>query len=365
MIPPQSGDAAPAAGAAAMEGEGAYNRHARMQAAAGLGALPLLQQAAEAIDLGPDDRPVCIADYGSSQGRNSLAPLGAAIAVLRARIGPARPICVTHTDLPGNDFSALFETLQSDPASYLRDDPNVFAAAVGRSFYEATLPPGQVALGWSAMAAQWLSRLPAPVPGHFCCLLGAAPERRIFAAQAATDWRTFLSLRGRELRPGGRLVVVQPVIGETGLQGMERLFQATDDALDELRATSFISGREQARMVLADWVRTREELLAPFAGSGSFAGLTVAACEVLQRPDPIWAAYQQHGDPALLGAQRARFIRATFAPTLAGGLDQDRPPRDRQHFADALERVLARRAAAEPTAIAQTVSVMVVARGAG
>jgi murein DD-endopeptidase MepM/ murein hydrolase activator NlpD len=34
------------------------------------------------IDPGPHDRPLLIADYGSSQGRNSLRPMRAAIAVL-------------------------------------------------------------------------------------------------------------------------------------------------------------------------------------------------------------------------------------------------------------------------------------------
>jgi hypothetical protein len=361
MNQPQS-DATVAQAGAAMEGKGTYNRHARMQAAVSTVAVPLLKQAAAAVDLGADDRPIVIADYGASQGRNSLAPMRAAIAVLRARLGPERPILVTHTDLPGNDFSALFETLHTDQGSYLRHDPNVFAAAVGRSFYENVLPPGQAALGWSAMAAQWLSRLPAPIPGHFCCLLGQEPERGIFAAQGAADWRLFLSLRARELRPTGRLVVLQPARGETGCQGMERLFQATDDTLDELCATGVITSAEQARMAIADWVRTRHELLAPFAENGSFEGLTVSACEVLDCPDPIWTAYQQHGDATQLGAQRAGFIRATFAPTLAGGLDLDRRPEDRPAFAEALERALARRAAADPYEIPQTVSVLVVAR---
>jgi hypothetical protein len=68
---------------------------------------------------------------------------------------------VVHTDLPGNDFSALFQTLADDPESYLRGDPAVFASAVGRSFYEQILPAGSVTLGWSSWAVQWLSRVPA------------------------------------------------------------------------------------------------------------------------------------------------------------------------------------------------------------
>jgi hypothetical protein len=102
-------------------------------------------------------------------------------------------------------------------------------------------------------------------------------------------------------------------------------------------------------MAIADWVRTRHELLAPFAENGSFEDLTVSACEVLEGPDPIWTAYQQHGDATQLGAQRAGFIRATFAPTLAGGLDPDRHPEDRAAFAETLERALARALPRIPT----------------
>ena len=97
-----------------MEGQGAYNRHSYRQADSGAVAVPLLQQAAHLIDPAPDDQLLLIADYGSSQGRNSLGPLRAAIAVLRERFGGDRAICVAHTDLPDNDFSTLFHMLHTD-----------------------------------------------------------------------------------------------------------------------------------------------------------------------------------------------------------------------------------------------------------
>ena len=121
---------------AVMEGKGAYNKYATLQAAGGALALPLLEKAALEIDLGPEDAPIVIADYGSSQGKNSLAPMRAAIATLRTRIGPNRPIIVFHTDQQGNDFNTLFETLNTDPDRYDANEPSVFACAIGRSFYD-------------------------------------------------------------------------------------------------------------------------------------------------------------------------------------------------------------------------------------
>ena len=127
-----------------MEGQGGYNRSSQVQAAGLSPAIPLLQHAARTVALPAGSQPIVIADYGSSDGHNSLLPLGAAIAILRQRIGPDRAISVVHTDLPENDFSILFETLNTDPNSYLRRDHAVFSSAVGRSFYEQILPTGSV-----------------------------------------------------------------------------------------------------------------------------------------------------------------------------------------------------------------------------
>lgn len=121
---------------AVMEGGGSYNRHAMHQAAGMSVTLPLLERAARDVSLDSLDHPVVIADYGSSQGKNSLRPMRIAIGVLRERLCLETPISLVHTDLPGNDFSTLFHLLEADPDSYIRDQPNVFAYAVGRSFYE-------------------------------------------------------------------------------------------------------------------------------------------------------------------------------------------------------------------------------------
>jgi hypothetical protein len=163
---------------APMEGHGVYNRSSRVQAAGLSPAVPLLEQAAKSVPLpaGPD--PILLVDYGSSEGHNSLGPLTTAIGVLRERLGPERAISVVHTDLPDNDFTALFRTLAADPNSYLRGNSEVFALAVGRSFYEQILPAGSVTLAWSSWAIQWLSRLPAVIPDQVQVAYSRDPAAR-------------------------------------------------------------------------------------------------------------------------------------------------------------------------------------------
>jgi hypothetical protein len=199
-----------------MEGKGAYNKHAAIPAAGGSLAIPFLKRAAQQITLDTSDRPIVIADYGSSQGKNSLAPMRAAIRVLRTRSGRERAIMVCHTDLPGNDFDTLFELLESDPNSYALGDEKVYPYAIGRSFYKDVFPLGHVDLGWSSYAAVWLSQIPRTIPDHLfipCCT--GAP-RAEFDRQAALDWETFLTLRAAELRPSGRLAVALPALEHDG-----------------------------------------------------------------------------------------------------------------------------------------------------
>src|SRR5262249_10836794 len=133
-------------------------------------ALPLLEKAIQNMKLDPHGRSVVIADYGSSQGKNSLAPMQFAIRNLRPRIGEDRPILIFHIDQPTNDFNSMFEVLATDPDRYVLHGSHLYPCAIGRSFYENVLPPESVHLGWSSYAAVWLSRIPTLIPGHFISL---------------------------------------------------------------------------------------------------------------------------------------------------------------------------------------------------
>src|SRR5258708_14771299 len=204
-------------GPAPMEGHGAYNRSSLVQAAGSSPAVPLLEKAAQQVSLPAAPEPVVIVDYGSSEGRNSLIPLSVAIGILRDRIGRERPISVVHTDLPGNDFDALFQMLVSHPGSYLREDPAIFPSAVGRSFYEQIMPTSSVTLGWSSWAVQWLIREPALIPDQVQVAYSRdAATRAVFSRQAAEDWRVFVSHRAAQFQPGGRLVILSMALDDQG-----------------------------------------------------------------------------------------------------------------------------------------------------
>jgi len=96
-----------------MEGNGARNRHAKRPARSAALTVPFLEKAVRQMGLAARDRPVVIADYGSSLGKNSLVPMRIAIENVRPRIGPDRPISVFHIDRPSNGFNTLFEVLDT------------------------------------------------------------------------------------------------------------------------------------------------------------------------------------------------------------------------------------------------------------
>ena len=344
---------------AVMEGGGSYNAHAKSQATGGILGLPFLEQAVREMAIREGNDPIVIADYGSSQGKNSLLPMRTAIRALRARVGVDRPITITHVDQPANDFNILFDLLHRDPERYGLDDPNVFPNAIGRSFYEQVFPPDSVDLGWSSHAAMWLSRVPTFITGHFRGDRGTAPESEAFRRQGAQDWERFLSLRATELRPGGRLLLVLAGLNDEGKTGYQALLDEANEALADMVSEGAIRAEERARMVIATCPRRTQELLAPFERDGEFRGLSVACCESLTVKDPSWAAYEQDGNKEALASSRAKLFRATFAPSLACGLGD---PATSDAFAERLEKTLARRLTGKLIPCDHFIQVMVLAK---
>lgn len=346
-----------------MEGRGAYNQHGKVPVNGAALALPLLEKAVQSIALDTNGGPVTIADYGSSQGKNSLVPIGRAIQCLRQRVGSNKCILVFHIDQASNDFNTLFGVLEAEQDSYSKGAPNVYAAGVGRSFYQSVLPGGCVHLGWCSYAAVWLSKVPMRIPGHIFPHRATGDARREFERQAVSDWETFLCLRGRELRPGGRLVVVLPGLGEDGLSGFEEVMDRAISVLDEMAEEGSIKPQEREQMALGVYPRRREDLLEPFE-EGHFNGLRVEHLEIFNLPDTFWADYERDGDKQSLATRQSLFFRAVFMPTLATALEQVRAGSTEalRNFGDRLQAGLTRRLMDRPHPMHSLVQVLVLAK---
>ena len=202
-----------------MRGDGHYSASCGGQGLVIDRALPLILEAIDALDPASSDAVFAIADFGAADGGTSIGMFRALLTELRKR-APDRPITLTHTDLPYNDFSALFRLvhglLPGREADGLRNFHGVFSFASGTSFHQQIFPDATLSLGFSASAMHWLSRLPTPLVDHVHAATASGAERAAFAAQAATDWEAILLHRARELVPGGQLVFANFCIDEVG-----------------------------------------------------------------------------------------------------------------------------------------------------
>lgn len=348
------------------ESSSEYRASTRLEAAGLRRGMRRFETAAAAVPLPAPPQPVIIADYGAATGHNSLLPIGSAIEVLRTRIRPEHSVFVAHTDLPDNDFTALFRTLGDDPDTYLKRFDGVFAAAVGRSFYQQILPSNSVTLGWSSWAVQWLRKVPSPVPDHIVAACSADERvRAAYARQGAQDWHDFVAFRGRELAPGGRVVVLTMALDENGDLGHRGVLDALRDALTELRADGLLGDDELHRMGLPIVGRSRADLVAPFAPSGRLERVEIEELEVFDAEDRYYAQYRADSDARAFGAKWAAFGRAAVFPALVTALDGTDP----RLFCDRLEAAVAARLAAAPQParipMAQVVLVKRAAGGSG
>jgi SAM dependent carboxyl methyltransferase len=306
----------------AMEGAGFYNKHSSVQAAGIARMLSLLEQAALEVPIG--EETLVIADYGSSQGRNSMMPMRVAIEAVRSRPGPEKPVLVLHTDLPSNDFGSLFDALENDPNSYASNSSGIYSAAVGRSFFGAILPPEQVHLGWNSWAVHWLSQKTADAPDQLSPTLSTVPAVRAAAAQqSALDWECFLRSRSSELRVGGKLLCLVMIdTGETA--NTDPLWTYLWDSIVEVATEGKLTERDLLAITVPIWYRSLAELRAPFGTDGKFAALSLEHMETTSAPDPFWEAFERSGDAEQFGTSWANIMRAIASPSITAVIGADR-----------------------------------------
>lgn len=333
-------------------GSATYTQSSRLQAAGLAPAIALFERAAEQVPLPAPPQPIVIADYGAANGHNSLKPLSAAIEVLRRRTRHDHAILVAHTDVPDNDFTALFRTLADDHDSYLHTDTASFASAIGRSFYSQILPSNTVNIGWTSWAIQWLSRIPEGARElhdhvHFAYSSDDA-ARAAYSHQAAVDWNDFVAFRGRELSPEGRLVVLTTAVDQDGEFGFQPLLDTIVVALNDQARDGLLRHDEVRRMAIPTFARSEKDFRAPFAPSGRFESLTIDHLEVFNAEDRFWARFQIDDDAEAFGAQWATFARAALFPSLAGALDGGVNDPRAVEFVEQLQAAVAQRLSSAP-----------------
>jgi hypothetical protein len=315
--------------------------------------LPLITEAINQIDLRQIGGEFRIADYGSAQGQNSLLPMKTAIAHIKGLATKAGrteiPITVTHTDLPTNDWTTLFQTILSSPASYLVDQNDVFCFASGTSVYHQIFPANQIAFGYSAITEHWLSRKPCDIPGEIWSARATGKVRGAWAAQAKADWYSFLQYRALEMQPSARLLIVGSGANQQGDSGAEGLVDLANTVLQQLVKDGVLSPEEYNEMAIPTYYRKAQEWKEPFSADSDIAqSLALDRFEEFVLPDVYLERFEQDGDAEAFAQTYTGFFKAAFEPCLFVSLSDKRTPDDRQRVIDSFSKRLQSALAKDP-----------------
>lgn len=321
----------------AMRGGGYYSAVTRGAKDAIDSATPLVLEAIYRLPDQDTSAPFTLTDMGCADGGTSLDLVRQAITAVRDR-WPQRSICIVYTDQPRNDYNSLFHLIHglTPLPSYLDDVEEVHVLASATSFYRQILPPGTLDLGFSATAMHWLSRKPCDLTQHVHALCTESAELAAFAEQGQRDWETILLQRARELKPDGRLVLVNFCKDEAGqYTSRVHMFDTVNALWRRFVTEGVISGEEYVRMTLPQYYRTVEEFTRPLTDTANpvyRAGLRVEQCETRTIPCPFAAAFREHGNATRFAREAAPALRSWSENTFLAALSPDRSAKERQEI---------------------------------
>ncbi len=311
-----------------MVGHGFYNRNSAPQMAAIAHVLPWLEEACSSLPLDDGAPAIGLADFGCSEGRNSVAAMTPLVAALRRR--SSRAIQTIHSDLPTNDFAPLLAALRPGGQSVFAD-PLTSSAIVGGSMFDRLLPPQSIHLACTFNAIGFLSRRPVErldgyiLPNGPSALRNVGKvsreDRALFARQAAQDIERFLQARAEELLPGGKLLVEVFGAGET-LRTCDGIYDVLNDALLEMIDEGHIDHETYADYFQPVYFRTLDELTASVRGPDApLAGLfQIDRAETYEIAVPFVETFRETGDVQPYARDYTNFFRAFTESALRKGL---------------------------------------------
>jgi hypothetical protein len=327
----------------AMRGAGYYSANTIGAKAVIDAAADLVLEALEGMAL-KGETHFAIADFGAADGGTSIDMMRRAVARIR-KDAPERTITITYTDLPHNDFSALFRLMNGLLPGYeqnpLAAQPGVLIFASGTSFYRPIFPASTISLGFSATAMHWLSKLPIQIADHTHAVGAAPAEKATIRAAALADWETILLHRARELAPGGKFVFANfcedeqgYYLGHTGGVNMHDEFARH---WRDLWKAGVIGEAEYRRANFVQFYKTKDDFTAPFGDPNSAvskAGLVLDKAFTRVTGCPYAADFKAKGDASAFAKAYIPTLRSWSESTFAGALDPARPAAERMAIVD-------------------------------
>ena len=194
-------------------------------------ATPLVLDCLNHISLpNESERAFVIADYGTADAGTSLGLMNLIVNTVRQKVGKNLEISIQYEDQKDNEWKSVFnhvlgfkqvtnaygEILKTPRTN---DESKIFVNACGVSFHKQAYPSNSVDLGFSFTAMHWLSQSPSSFKGTEIMHASGCNDLNICRGekeQAAIDWNSIIKSRCKELRVGGRMVIVNFCISKEG-----------------------------------------------------------------------------------------------------------------------------------------------------
>ncbi|TNF87405.1 MAG: SAM-dependent methyltransferase [Gammaproteobacteria bacterium] len=281
-----------------------------------------------------------LSDMGTADAGTSLTMVGSVIDAIRQR-APQAPISIVYSDQPRNDFNALIANVYGlGPfETYLDKHENLFPLVSGTTFYKQILPAGTLDVGFSATAMHWMSRKVCNISNHVQAVGAEGEELDRFRAQARQDWRQILLHRAVELKPGGKLVLINFGCDEQGRYlgntGGVNMFDTFNRIWQSFLEQGRIERHEYENMTLPQYYNTVEEFSAPLTDTSDAvyqAGLRLEHIDTRIVKCPFAESFAEHGDAEKFAEEYIPTIRTWNESIYFNGLSEQRPLEERREI---------------------------------
>lgn len=224
----------------------------------------------------PQSSVLRLADFGSADGGTSQEMWFNLISHLRKK-NDNRQIEMLYTDLPSNDFSTLFKSMQGmqidNNLSFQNKFKDIFVHGSGTGFHQKLMSDNSLSLGFSATAMHYVSEKPCQILKHVHMVGANSFEKKKFQEQALKDWEVILLSRSSELVRGGRFICLNFGIDESGRHlghtGGHSMFDKFTQHWKFLNEKNIITDQEFVDATFSQHYRTVSEFCQPFEDHNS------------------------------------------------------------------------------------------------
>ncbi len=303
-------------------------------------ATPIVVEAIENLSDSSLSMGFTLSDMGCADAGTSLSMVSKAIEAVNQR-SPGLPISIVYTDQPRNDFNALITNVYGlGPfETYLDERENIFPLVSGTSFYRQIVPANTLNIGFSATAMHWLSQKVCNISNHVQAVGADGDELAAFRQQAHKDWRQILLHRAQELKPGGKLVLINFGTDEQGrylgnTDGIN-MFNTFNEIWQTFVDKKRISQAEYENMTLPQYYNSVEEFSAPLVNADETvyqAGLRLDHIDTRIVKCPFAEDFKQHGDAVRFAKEYIPTIRSWNESIFYNGLSSDRSVEERREI---------------------------------